>query len=151
MTHLSIHSVQQIPAHLVEHQLRGHAFPHDERTTLDFRKVVALKKNTHNTHLGTVTITWKCYLYGDNTYKTRVLHSLLHQAYLTLSPKANKIFWDLRDDVAVVVTEGAAADFWVCSKHLLTELLQLGMVTVKEQVPLQLFRTLHWAETALLP
>lgn len=62
---------------------------------------------------------------------------------LTLSPKANKIFWDLRDDVAVVVTEGAAADFWVCSKHLLTELLQLGMVTVKEQVPLQLFRTLH--------
>lgn len=75
----------------------------------------------------------------------------LHQTYLTFIPKTNKIFWDLRDDVPVVVTNGAGADFWLCVKHLLAELLQLGVVTVKEQVSSQLFGTLHGAETTLPP
>lgn len=80
-----------------------------------------------------------------------VQHSALRQAHLTLSPEANKVLRNLGDDVAVVVTQGAAADFWVCSEHLLTQLLQLGMVTVEEQVPLQLFGTLHRAETTVPP
>lgn len=54
MTHLSIHSVQQIPGHLLAHQLRAHAFPHDEKTTRDYQTVVALK-NTDK-RLGTVTL-----------------------------------------------------------------------------------------------
>lgn len=77
--------------------------------------------------------------------------SVFRQAYLTLSPQANKVLRDLGDDVAVVVAQGAAADFWVCGEDLLAELLQLGVVTVEEEVPLQLFGTLHRAETTVPP
>lgn len=73
------------------------------------------------------------------------------QLYLTFLPKADKIVWDFRDDVAVLVADGAAADFWLGIEHLLAQLLQLSVVTVKEQVSSQLFGTLHRTETTVSP
>lgn len=67
------------------------------------------------------------------TYITLCILCGLCQAYLTFVPKADKIVWDFRD-VAIVVTNGACAIFRLGIKHLLTKLLQLSMVTVKEQM-----------------
>lgn len=58
---------------------------------------------------------------------------------LTVLPKAHKIVWDFRDDVAVVVGNGAASNFRLGIENLLTELLQFGVVAVEEHVPSQLF------------
>lgn len=71
--------------------------------------------------------------------------------YLTFLPQADKIVLDFRDDVAVVVTNGAAADIWLGVQHLLTQLLQLGVVTVKVHVSAELLRTLHGAEATVSP
>ena len=71
--------------------------------------------------------------------------------YLTFFPKADEVLGDFRDDVAVGVSYGAGANVWLGVKHLLTKLLQLRVVTVKEQMPSQLFRTLHRAETTVSP
>lgn len=84
-------------------------------------------------------------------YNTLCILDGLCQAYLTFVPKTNKIVWDFRDVVAVVVANGAGADFWLGIKHLLTKLLQLRVVTVKEQMPSQLFRTLHRTESTVSP
>lgn len=81
----------------------------------------------------------------------RYAHSALCQAYLAVIPKADKIVWDFRDVVATVVTNGACANFRLGIKHLLTKLLQLSVVTVKEQMPSQLFGTLHRIETTVSP
>lgn len=70
---------------------------------------------------------------------------------LTFLPEADKIVWNFRDDVAVVVADGAAANLRLGVKHLLTQLLQLSMVTVKEEMSSHLFRALHRAETAVFP
>lgn len=76
---------------------------------------------------------------------------LRNKANLTISPEAHKVLGDLGDDVAVVVAKGATADLRVCVEHLLTQLLQLGVVTVEEQVPLQLLGTLDRAEPTVPP
>lgn len=73
------------------------------------------------------------------------------QAYLAFIPKADKIVWDFRDVVAIVVPNRACANFRLGIKHLLTKLLQLSVVTVKEQMPSQLFGTLHRTETTVSP
>ena len=72
-------------------------------------------------------------------------------AYLTFIPKADKIIWDFRDVVAVVVANGAAAQLWLGVQHLLTQLLQLRVVTVKKDMSSQLFRSLHRTETTVSP
>lgn len=71
--------------------------------------------------------------------------------YLTFLPEADEIVWDFGDDVAVVVANGAAANLWLAIEHLLAQLLQLGVVTVKEQMSSQLLRTLHRAEPTVSP
>lgn len=55
--------------------------------------------------------------------------------YLTFIPKAEEIVWDFRNDVAVLVTDGAAPDLWLGIEHLLAQLFQLSVVTVKEHMP----------------
>jgi len=50
-----------------------------------------------------------------------------------------------------VVGDGAAADVWLRVEDLLTQLLELGVVTVKEQVSPQLLGALHRAETTVPP
>lgn len=84
-------------------------------------------------------------------YSTLRILSSLCQAYLTFIPQTNKVVRDFRDAVAVVIANGAGADFWLGIKHLLTKLFQLSVVTMIEQVPSQLLRTLQRAETAVSP
>lgn len=55
--------------------------------------------------------------------------------YLTLVPEAHKILWDFRDLVAAEESNRTGSEFWLTTEHLFAELLQLGMVTVKEKMP----------------
>lgn len=73
------------------------------------------------------------------------------QAHLTVPPQAGKIVWDFRDNVAVLGADGARANFWMATKHLLTQLFQLGMVTVKEEMSPELFGALRRVEAAVYP
>lgn len=84
-----------------------------------------------------MTTTVRYYMFHKQryTYNTLCILCRLCQAYLTFVPKADKIVWDFRDVVAIVVTNGACAIFRLGIKHLLTKLLQLSMVTMKEQMP----------------
>lgn len=59
-----------------------------------------------------------------NVSATLVFHQQqIQQTYFTFLPKADKIIWDFRDDVAIVVGDGAVADFWMGTEYLLTQLL----------------------------
>ncbi len=58
----------------------------------------------------------------------------LCQTYITIIPKTDKIVWDFGDVVADVVADGAGAYFWLGVEHLLTQVLELSVVTVKEQM-----------------
>lgn len=71
--------------------------------------------------------------------------------YLTFVPEAHKILWDFRDLVTAEESNRAGSKFWLSTEHLFAKLLQLGMVTVKEKMPSQLFRILHRTETTVSP
>lgn len=72
-------------------------------------------------------------------------------SYLTLFPKTDEIVRDVRDDVAVMVGDGAATQFWLCVQGLLPQLLQLRVVAVEQEVAPQLLRTIHRAEATVSP
>lgn len=72
-------------------------------------------------------------------------------SYVTFLPEADKVVWKFGDDVAVVLSDGAIANFRLSIEDLLTHLLQLCVVTVKEDVPPQLSGSLHGAEATVSP
>lgn len=150
MTHLSTHSGLGIHSLLLVYPCTGCASLHDDKTTLGFQKVVALTNKRKKQIWSKSEI--KFYFADTQRMKSsRLCQLCAREDYLTFVPKADKIVRDFWDGVAVVVADGAGAQLRLGVKHVLTQLLQLRMVTVKEQMSPQLFRTLQRTETTVSP
>lgn len=91
------------------------------------------------------------WFHNNSPYKVVGVLEIQVESYLTFFPKADEIVRNLWDDVAVVVSDGAAAQFWLGVQDLLAQLLQLSVVTVEQQVASQLLGAIHGAETTLCP
>lgn len=74
------------------------------------------------------------------------------RSHLTFLPQTEEVIGDVWDDVAVVVGDGAAAQLRRLSiQDLLTQLLQLGVVTVEQEVSSKFFKPINRAETTVSP
>lgn len=80
------------------------------------------------------------------------LHQIyVGQSHLTFFPETDEIVGDVWDDVAVVVGDGAGAQLRLSIEDLLTQLLQLGVVTVKQEMSTKFFKPINRAETTVPP
>lgn len=168
-TYLSICSVVGFHNLLLVCLCTSYAFQHGGKTTLGSHMVVAV---TNIKQKDRVKKCWQfsikleqksvyfpfewTFIWTESSklpqfYILELILRLSYVAYLTFLPKANKIVWYFRDDVAALVSDRAGAKLRLGIEHMLTHLLQFGVVTMKEQVPSELFRTFHRAETTISP